>query len=142
MKSLGEHFHIADFSIDPRGLQVVTTLDQQTVGTVSEVWVDHMESLPRYYEVSCLDGRRVMLPMMLARIGRPRLAPLKGNMQERLLDGRKHEVRVASVTAAQFANAPTIASSTSITRREEDQVQAYFGGGHLYATPARSEALI
>lgn len=142
LASLGEHFKIAQFSVDPRGLPVVTTLDREVVGTVSEVWVDHMESLPRYYEVTCNDGHKVLLPMMLARIARSRHSPLTGSLNERLIDTRSREVRVASVTSAQFARAPVIASSTSISRREEDQVQAYFGGGHLFATPARSEALI
>ena len=29
-----------------------------------------------------------------------------------------------------------------MTMLEEDKIQAYFGGGHLYATRARTESLI
>ena len=47
-----------------------------------------------------------------------------------------------SITAAQFADVPTIRRDDQITLLEEDKVMAYFAGGHLYATAARSEPLI
>jgi photosynthetic reaction center H subunit len=51
-------------------------------------------------------------------------------------------VKVRSVTAEQFANAPVPASLDQISLREEDRIMAYFGSGHLFATPSRSEPLL
>jgi photosynthetic reaction center H subunit len=52
------------------------------------------------------------------------------------------DVRVVSVTAAQLAAAPGIAKPEEVTLREEDRISGYFGGGHLHATPERSEPLL
>jgi photosynthetic reaction center H subunit len=52
------------------------------------------------------------------------------------------DVRVVSVTAGQLATAPGIAKPDEITLREEDRIAGYFGGGHLHATPERSEPLL
>jgi photosynthetic reaction center H subunit len=35
---------------------------------------------------------------------------------------------------------PALDTAGIITRYEEDRIQAYFGGGYMYATPERSEA--
>ena len=51
-------------------------------------------------------------------------------------------MRIASVTAEQFRNAPGVASADRITMREEDVIQGYFGGGMIYATPDRTEPLL
>jgi photosynthetic reaction center H subunit len=48
-------------------------------------------------------------------------------------------VRVRSILAAQFADVPQLANPDQITRREEDRVSAYYGGGTLYAEPSRLE---
>jgi len=37
---------------------------------------------------------------------------------------------------------PGIASNQQITKLEEDRICAYYAGGHLFATPSRSESLI
>jgi photosynthetic reaction center H subunit len=44
--------------------------------------------------------------------------------------------------AHQFADVPAVENPDQITLREEDQVQAYYGGGHLYADASRTEPLI
>jgi photosynthetic reaction center H subunit len=49
------------------------------------------------------------------------------------------EVRVESVLSGQFAEAPALKNPDQITLLEEDKVSAWFGGGHMYATPERSE---
>jgi photosynthetic reaction center H subunit len=49
---------------------------------------------------------------------------------------------VRAITAAQFADVPAIKRDDQITLLEEDKVMAYYAGGHLYATPSRSEPLI
>ena len=122
-------FSVAKGDPDPRGLPVEAA-DKVTAGTVMELWVDRAEPQVRYYEVQ-LSGseRRIMLPAGFVQW--PNFG-LWGN--DRLL--------VKSITAAQFADVPTIRRDDQITLLEEDKVMAYFDGGHLYATAARSEPLI
>jgi photosynthetic reaction center H subunit len=74
--------------------------------------------------VETAGARRVLVPMMLATIND---------------DG---DVRVVSVTSAQLAAAPGLKHPEQVTLLEEDKTSAYFGGGHLHATPARSEPLV
>lgn len=120
-----EGFHVAEASPDPRGMKVVTA-DGKIAGNVVDVWVDRSEYIARYLEAEAPapggGSRRVVFPMFLATVH-----PAAG------------EVRVVSVLAGQFAEAPTLKNPDSITLLEEDKVSAWFGGGHMYATPARSE---
>ena len=109
---------------DPRGM-TVCGLDGAAAGTVSELWVDRAEPQIRYLEVTLAGGRKVMLPSGFVRY-----------------DASHRKVKVASITAAQFAGVPGIASNEQITKLEEDRICAYYASGHLYATPARSESLI
>ena len=122
-------FSIAKGDPDPRGLPVYA-LDKQIAGTVVELWVDRAEPQVRYYEVK-LSGseRHAMLPAGFVQW--PNFG-LWGN--DRLL--------VKSIVAAQFADVPAIKRNDRITLLEEDKVMAYYAGGHLYATAARSEPLI
>ena len=122
-------FSVAKGDPDPRGLPVEAA-DKVTAGTVMELWVDRAEPQVRYYEVQ-LSGseRRIMLPAGFVQW--PNFG-LWGN--DRLL--------VKSITAAQFADVPAIRRDDQSTLLEEDKVMAYFAGGHLYATAARSEPLI
>jgi photosynthetic reaction center H subunit len=80
----------------------------------------------RYFEVE-LDGRTdtVLLPITMALVRRG-----------------PGQVYVDAITAAQFADVPRIASTDQVTLYEEERVVAYYGGGFLYAHPARSEPLI
>lgn len=109
---------------DPRGMPVIGA-DGETGGTVGEVWVDRAEMLIRYLEVNVAGGRRVLLPMTMARIDKNR--------------GRVH---VKSVLGRQLADAPALASPDQVTKLEEDKIAGYFGGGYLYATAARQEPLL
>ena len=86
---------------------------------------EKQERLIRYLEVEIAGGRHVLAPMTMATIARS-----------------KSRITVDAVTAAQFSDAPAIEGTGVITLYEEERVQAYFGGGYLYATPARSEPLI
>jgi photosynthetic reaction center H subunit len=113
-------WHIAHEDPDPRG-QPVITLDGEVAGTTVDLWVDRSEYILRYLEVEVTGGRRVLVPMFLCTFTD---------------DGT---ARVISVTAAQFVAAPGIAQPEQITLLEEDRISAYFGGGHFYATPERSE---
>jgi photosynthetic reaction center H subunit len=111
---------------DPRGMPVFGA-DGNTGGTVRDVWVDRAEMLIRYLEVEVagVEGRHVLLPMTMARI-----------------DRRRGWVMVQSILGRQFADAPLLASPNQVTKREEDRIVGYFGGGKLYATPARQEPLL
>lgn len=123
-------WHVPDEDPDPRG-KPVTTLDGETAGTVVDLWVDRSEVILRYIEVevpaapsAAAVPKRVLVPMFLATVN------------------DEGEVRVLSVTAAQLAAAPTIRKPEQITLLEEDRISGYFGGGHLHATPERSEPLV
>ncbi len=113
-------WHIAHEDPDPRG-QPIITLDGEVAGRTVDVWVDRSEYILRYLEAEVAGGRRVLVPMALCTFSDDGVA------------------RVISVTAAQFAAAPSVAQPEQITLLEEDRISAYFGGGHFYATPERSE---
>jgi photosynthetic reaction center H subunit len=116
-------WHVAHEDPNPIG-RTVTTLDGETAGTVVDLWVDRSEYVLRYIEVMTPAARRVLVPMSLATIND---------------DG---DVRVVSVTAAQLAAAPGLKLPDQVTLLEEDMTAGYFGGGHLHATPERSEPLV
>jgi photosynthetic reaction center H subunit len=109
---------------DPRGMGVYGA-DRQLAGTVRELWIDRAEPQIRYLELETTGARRVLLPINFAKI-----------------DGSARRVNVRSILASQFATVPGLASPDQITRREEDQIMAYYASGNLYATAARSEALL
>jgi photosynthetic reaction center H subunit len=123
-----DHYTVASGDPDPRGLTVYGA-DHKPAGTVTDIWVDRAEHLIRYLEVD---------------IGKPGIGPLLVPMTlvkvvGHGLKGRK--VQVSSILAGQFSQAPRIKSPNSVTFLEEDRICAYFTGGHLYATPERSEPL-
>jgi len=124
MRLLGG-FSVAKQDIDPRGLNVVGA-DGVRGGTIKEIWVDRLEMMIRYLEIETTPeagGRRVLLPMNFARVGR-------------------NQVSVQAVLGRHFANVPAIKSAEQITLLEEEKIMAYFGAGTLYATPERSEPLV
>lgn len=104
---------------DPRGMTVVGA-DRQAAGTVRDVWVDRSETIIRYLEIETAGGRRVLLPMALAKIS-----------------GARGRVSVKSITAGQFAGVPGLRNPDQVTKREEDRICAYVASGHLYAMPSR-----
>ena len=116
-------WHIAHEDPDPRGKSVIT-LDGAVAATVVDLWVDRSEYILRYREAEVPGGRRILVPMFLCTFND------EGTTQ------------VISVTASQFAAAPGIARPEQITLLEEDRISAYFGGGHFYATPERSESCL
>jgi photosynthetic reaction center H subunit len=122
-----DHWVAAD-DPDPRGFPVIAA-DGEIAGVVSDLWVDRTSVQLRWLEVALPDrlARHVILPMELVRVS---------------LNARGGEVKVASVTAAQFVTAPVPASPDFVTAREEDRIAAYFASGHLYAFPSRAEPLI
>ncbi|MGF7162915.1 photosynthetic reaction center H subunit [Rhodoligotrophos appendicifer] len=117
------HYVVATGDPDPRGLKVFGA-DHKPAGTVTDLWIDRAEHVIRYLEVEPLDGGpTLLLPMNLSKIDYLR-------------------VSVKSILSSQFAQVPRLASPDSVTFLEEDKICAYFAGGHLYATPMRSEPLV
>ena len=122
------HYGVASGDPDPRGMTVFAA-DGQAAGTVTDIWVDRAEHVVRYLELDAGIGiGAVLVPMNLARI------------QGSTTSGRS--VKVRSITAAQFANVPRTKSADEVTFLEEERICAYFAGGSLYATPARTEPLL
>ncbi|MHA7901252.1 MAG: photosynthetic reaction center subunit H [Henriciella sp.] len=114
-------FEVAKQDRDPRGLEVHCT-DKQVGGTVVDLWVDRSEAIIRYLEVEVSnDGKdeRVLVPMGFVKV----------------VGGRRPKIEVEAVTADQLRAAPKTKEELSVTRREEDRICGYFGGGKLYATP-------
>jgi photosynthetic reaction center H subunit len=115
-------FSVAPGDPDPRGMAVIGA-DGKVAGLVREIWVDRTEPQVRYLEVALPESAAattVLLPIAFTRI-----------------NSRRRHVNVVSILAQQFAMVPRIASPDTITLREEDRISAYYGGGHLYAEPAR-----
>ncbi|MBL6079123.1 photosynthetic reaction center subunit H [Belnapia sp. T18] len=120
-------YYLAAQDPDPRGYQVVTA-DGRIAGTVMDCWVDRSETVVRYLEADAegsSGARRVVFPMALARV-----------------DAKRRIVKVVSVLANQFVEAPMLKDADTITLREEDRISGYFAGGHMYATPQRLGPLI
>lgn len=95
--------------------------DGAVAGSVSDLWIDKADRLVRYIQLSG-SGGPLLAPMMMARV-----------------DKRRRRVVIDALNAAQFAAAPRPATPGQITLYEEERVQAYFGGGYLYANAARQE---
>jgi photosynthetic reaction center H subunit len=122
-------YYLAAEDPDPRGMEVVGT-DGIVAGTVSDVWIDRSETFAHFLEVEVapfLGAQRptVLVPIRLARI-----------------DAKRRRVTVKSVLARQIATAPGPKDPDQVTLREEDRIAGYFAGGHLYATPQRTEPLL
>ncbi|MDJ0778385.1 MAG: photosynthetic reaction center subunit H [Gammaproteobacteria bacterium] len=118
-------FSIEPRDPDPRGKRVYGA-DGKAGATVRDIWVDRGEPQIRYLEMEVdANGKIVLLPMNFVRV-----------------KGAGLRINVVSIRSDQFANVPTLANPDQITLREEDKVCAYYGGGHLYAFPKRSEPLL
>jgi photosynthetic reaction center H subunit len=118
------NFTVSLKDFDPRGMEVYGA-DDVLGGVVTDLWVDRAEPQIRYLEVETANARHVLLPIHYTRFKK---------VQRR--------VNVKSILGSQFATVPAHANPDQVTRREEDQIMAYFAGGHLYATAARSEPFI
>jgi len=94
--------------------------DDHSAGVISDVWIDHMESMIRYLEIQLTGGGHVLMPMNFAKI-------------------HSNRVSVNAILSAQFKQVPVIKNPEQITLLEEEKIMAYFGAGTLYATPQRQE---
>lgn len=121
---LVEAFSVDRRDVDPRGFLMYGS-DGRAAGTVVELWVDRADRLIRYLETEIAGGRRVLVPMAMS-----------------VVHGRKGLVQTDSIAAAQFADAPGLASPDTVTLDEEERTVAYFGGGYLYSSPDRQEPIL
>ncbi len=122
-----ERFFLATEDPDPRGMTVYGA-DRRPAGVVTDAWVDRSETILRYVEVSVETAsgtRSVLLPVTMLKI-----------------DSARRRINVRSITAAQFADVPGLRDPEQVTLLEEDRILGYYGGGTLYATPARTEPLL
>jgi photosynthetic reaction center H subunit len=122
-----KEFSVVKQDADPRGFDMVG-VDGRVAGTVQDLWVDRMESLIRYLEVSVPDGsqtRTILVPFAMCTV-----------------DGGKRRVATDSAASNQFKNAPAAPANDQITRYEEERVIGFFGGGYLYSDPSRAEPLV
>ena len=117
-------FAVADEDPDPRGMAVIGA-DGKTAGEVSDVWVDRMEMLARYFEVKLEGGGSVLVPVTFSKV-----------------DKRRGKIHVSALFAGQFSGVPMLANPDQITLLEEERITAYYGAGTLYATRFRSESLL
>lgn len=122
-----EHFKVLDTDKEPRGMDV-RAADGVIVGQISDIWVDQMESVIRYFEVT-FDEHKRLIPMHFAH-------------RQPASRGRGTVYYVHALTADKFVNIPQIASSEQITMLEEEKLMGYFGGGNMYGAPGRAEPLI
>lgn len=120
------HLRVAEESPNPVGMTVYGG-DGVAAGTVVDLWVDRSEAIMRYLEVDIGAAgapEHVLLPIPFAKISRGR-----------------NRVDVDAVFAHHFAGVPRTKLPDTVTRLEEDKIAGYYGGGKLYATPARTESL-
>lgn len=122
-------YHVSSKSSDPRDW-IVVGADGLTAGIVRDLWIDEAETSVRYLEVEldasvAPDRHHVLVPETFVRFQR-----------------RRVRVSVRAILASQFADVPVLRNPDEITFREEDRLVGYFGGGGLYATPARLGPLL
>jgi photosynthetic reaction center H subunit len=55
---------------------------------------------------------------------------------------RARTITIKALRADQFASVPGLRNPDSVTLQEEEKIAAFYGGGTLYATAARTEPLI
>jgi photosynthetic reaction center H subunit len=116
---------------DPRGMRVIGC-DRNVAGVVTDAWVDRSEYILRYLEVALegggsagSDARTVLLPINFC-----------------IFDKTRRIVEVSAITANQFKDVPALKAGDRVTLLEEDRICGYYGGGTLFATPQRQEALL
>lgn len=116
---VAKDFHVEGRDPNPIGMSVVAG-NGESVGKVTEIWIDRAEYVARYFEAEVqLSGgatRTVLIPINFTRI-----------------DSNAGKVVVKALYGKHFANIPTTRNADVVTLLEEDKIMGYFGGGTLYA---------
>lgn len=122
--SSDDQYSVASKDPDPRGWPIIGA-DGRTAGTITDLWIDRSDRMLRYYQVRTNGGRDVLAPVGFSNVNR-----------------RRGLVEIESINAAQFEDVPALETPGQITRREEDKIMGYFGGGYLYGLPGRTEPFL
>ena len=138
---IAAEWSIAEQDIDPRGVTVYGA-DGVAAGVVKDVWVDRSEYIMRYLEleVEGMAGHHVLLPV--------NTMDIRGNKDFFMdfISMKKGDytpsIHVNAILASQFKDVPKLGNPDRITMLDEEKIQAYYGGGFLFATPDRAEPLI
>jgi photosynthetic reaction center H subunit len=120
---LTEHISVHARDADPRGMTVIAA-DGKAAGTVTDLWVDRAEHQIRYLQIDT-GSKTVLAPMAMS-----------------VVKGKKRQVEIDAINAADFDAAPVPETAGEITFYEEERIVAYFGGGYLYANTARQDPLL
>ncbi len=118
------HLRCVDPAMDPRGLRALGS-DFADAGLCVDVWYDDESKIPRYLEVELNAGQGI------------RLVPIFYCS----LRAGSSGFRCDAITGAQFRLAPTIRRPDVITAREEDIVNGFWAGGHMYSAPYKDAIL-
>ncbi len=150
---VAKEFWVEEKDPDPRGMPVIA-LDGKQAGTVKDIWVDRSEMRVLFLEVALPEPPAEAAAEGDAEPAGEETAPAPKRKPRRKTDtvllpinfarvsASRGDVRVVSILAEQFAGVPRLRKATQITLLEEDRITAYFGGGTLYAHPARQEPLL
>ena len=120
---MADHISVHARDADPRGMTVMAA-DGKVAGTVTDLWVDRAEHVIRYLQIDT-GSKTVLAPMGMS-----------------VVKGKKRQVEIDAINAADFDAAPVPETAGQITFYEEERIVAYFGGGYLYANTARQDPLI
>lgn len=145
-------YSVSEHDPDPRGMDVIA-LDGETAGKVTDIWVDRSEMRALFLEVELPAKRRRRTSRAKASgegeatAGETQSAPAKPETVLLPINFARVQpspgvVRVVALTAEQFKGVPRLKNPDQVTFLEEDRITGYFGGGHLYAHPARQEPLL
>jgi photosynthetic reaction center H subunit len=116
---------VASEDANPIGYEVIGA-DRVVGGVITDIWVDRAEPQIRYLELKTSgSGKTVLLPVYFSKF-----------------EPTSKRVTVRAILGAQFEYVPQLRNPDVITMLEEEKVTAFYGGGTLYATPARSEPFI
>lgn len=118
------HLKCVDPLMDPRGKRVVGA-DFGAAGLCIDVWYDDESKIPRYLEVELDGGAGIRLvPIFYCSLRTESAA-----------------FRCDAITGAQFKLAPVTRLPDVITAREEDMVNGFWAGGHMYSAPYKDAIL-
>jgi photosynthetic reaction center H subunit len=121
---IATNFAVAPVGGSPLGFTAIAG-DRRAAGIVKDLWVDRSESMLRYYEIALESSKSVLVPVHFADV-----------------NFRARTVTIKALRADQFASVPGLKNPDSVTMQEEEKIAAFYGGGTLYATAARTEPLI
>lgn len=142
---------------NPIGMEVVGC-DGKVGGRIVDVWADRAEHLIRYYEfekigvdedesepepppAAAAEGEEgeaaAPAPKKKAAKKQPRRGLVPMTFTQIPWTGKPRYVKVNSIKGEHFANVPELKNPDQITRLEEDMISAFYGSGHMFATPGR-----